>query len=497
MILPEDHPASPPKARDPLPAADPEAAPPPAYDEHQPLNPAAAASTSQTTRPTASVPIYVPAPALYPPGEFEPEPAGKRFFRAFAVALLVWVLFAVAVDSVVEATWRHYPRRRTEVDHGGDWQDRPGHPDHPRKPLPGPGRPADGRMLNCTEHAMDWTHERGHATTSFDLPLDSDALYVFARGSQVAGTIVVTQDEREHDPHKVHFDVAAVHSTPAFLEHISVCAMERRRGERGIGIFTPYNAPNNRHMPTLDFEITVRLPKLGDRDRLELNKFETRLPMFTHQLAELGERVHFQTLDLQSQYSSISSLSVNATKLAIRTSNAPIRGVYQASQSLLLSTTNGVIDAHVTLQAEDDIAPAEASLETSNAPILSHFTLASAGAEGEGGMFKIRTITTNERLSVDVDRAPLSSKLDLVAQTSNSPARVRLDTTFEGTFVASTSNAAAKVDWSRADPAGLNRDRRVTSYAYPGHVQGTVAWDYEHMGRVEVRTTNAPVVLNF
>lgn len=109
MIIPEDSAASPPKGHDQLPEA-PISAPPPAYNEHQPLDPALVASTSHTTpRPTASIPIYVPTSALFPPRHT--ESAGVRFFKAWAVAILVWALFAIAVDSLVEATWQHHPRR--------------------------------------------------------------------------------------------------------------------------------------------------------------------------------------------------------------------------------------------------------------------------------------------------------------------------------------------------------------------------------------------------
>jgi hypothetical protein len=111
MIIPEDTPESP-KAQTAAAAAA-AAAQHDSADaaaQSQPSPPAYSAATS-STQPLFSpppsghphiilnygtIPNYPPEPIMYA------EPAGKRFFKAFLVAVLVWMLFAALTGSIAE-----------------------------------------------------------------------------------------------------------------------------------------------------------------------------------------------------------------------------------------------------------------------------------------------------------------------------------------------------------------------------------------------------------
>lgn len=101
MILPEDTPGSPAKNQQPLAVAA-EGAPPPSYPGHEPI-PRPIASASQ--------PLYMPVPVGLPIRHT--EPAGRRFLRAFVIAVAVWALVGMVTSSIAEVA--RYVGRRDRV----------------------------------------------------------------------------------------------------------------------------------------------------------------------------------------------------------------------------------------------------------------------------------------------------------------------------------------------------------------------------------------------
>ena len=65
----------------------------------------------------------------------------------------------------------------------------------------------------------------------------SDVLYLFARGQQLTGNVMIIQDESLHRPDAVLVDVAAYYHTPDWLHVVQICSLERAKGEQGVGIF--------------------------------------------------------------------------------------------------------------------------------------------------------------------------------------------------------------------------------------------------------------------
>lgn len=483
MILPDDRPESPSKLDPPasaLAAAVPEQpAPPPAYPGHE-------ASTSRLLPgPSEAQPIvYAPVERIT-----RGEPAGKRFCKAFSIAVLVYLLLGALTSSIAGLGTSH-GWNRIEFEDLDTAQP----------------QARDGLVLNCIKgpHAWSWEDSPGGPvpkTRTFDLLRPSDVLYFFSRGMHLSGNVVIVQDERINDSLMVKVDVTPLHNTYRWLHAVSVCSLARNQHEMGLGIFAPTQWRSPR-APELEFEVVIRLPKIPD-EVLQIPRLETVMPFFTQHLGELNGTVLFRELSLKSVGAHIFSQSVDAVDAEIITTTGHIHGHYQASKSLTLSTTNQPINVTATLvyRDPDDTHGPVLKMRTSNAKIDSFVNLVSIAphfAYGHDGVFTVEANTTNARLSLDFLTAPVDSKLNFVGRTSNSNARVWLHPTFEGSFAVQTSNHAAVVDdRPTADPSGRNRKREVTMVSQKwAYARGMAMWKGEHLGHVELRTSNGRAELH-
>ena len=120
-----------------------------------------------------------------------------------------------------------------------------------------------------------------------------------------------------------------------------------------------------------------------------------------------------------------------------------------------------------------------------------------------GGAFDVKATTTNSHVNVVVSEAPVDSKLDLVAHSSNGPIWAKLHPTFDGSFSIHTSSfARPTLQWDRnvEDPAGRGRNRDVSIHRQGrGTVEGETHWEHgktEISGSVQLQTSNAGIHLN-
>ena len=102
-------------------------------------------------------------------------------------------------------------------------------------------------MLLCAKGPLVWDSMDGTHRVSLDMPRTADVLYLFSRGMSISGNVVVVQDEslstfeggEERDT--VVVDIVAKGATPLWFHVFAVCALERKPGETGIGIFVSGN----------------------------------------------------------------------------------------------------------------------------------------------------------------------------------------------------------------------------------------------------------------
>lgn len=97
------------------------------------------------------------------------------------------------------------------------------------------------------------------ATFSFDLPVDSDALYFLSRGSLASGSVKVGVGIEGGD--KVAVDVVVSYWSSSALERTTVCELQRTDGQHGIGIFVrdPISTPQ----PDIYEDRIFRRPETG------------------------------------------------------------------------------------------------------------------------------------------------------------------------------------------------------------------------------------------
>ncbi|KZT03914.1 uncharacterized protein LAESUDRAFT_728604 [Laetiporus sulphureus 93-53] len=489
MII-DDTPASPKKTQQRLSEASPqydvEHAPPPAYPGPQ----------SDWARAVASYGIHAGPRSLLLPLREETkkgEPAERRFIKAFLVAFSIWAVLAFLASITVDSAFRksRHPRWRSIPE---EEDDRLGWP-----------LASDGRIIRCVSGYPEWSqHGLPDPTTSFELPLSLDALYLFSRGTLSRGTVHFVQDSQWPPRDSARVEVSLLHSTTADLEVASVCLMEREEGQRGIALLTPMKwrtSPSARFR----FEVTVLMPATSTEYPLNVSAFETDLPMFSHYVDELPSELLFRTLSLRSKDARIHVQSVHAERAELRTTNGAIEGEFHTSDTLTLTTSNAHIRADVYLYHDDlNESSTKVNMHTSNAAIISSVNLISTSPSHPsiGGSFEVSSETSNGPLSLTFPFSASSSRLDAIARTSNAHISATVNPAYEGSFEVRTSNAKPAVfyDGRVEDPSGRGRRRYMTESQVGKTMVGEVSWGRPesgvHVGSVSLRTSNAPAVLS-
>ncbi|KIP08995.1 hypothetical protein PHLGIDRAFT_126598 [Phlebiopsis gigantea 11061_1 CR5-6] len=486
MILPEDRPESPSKlpqlaetvesVQDAPPAypgheagSSRIAAGPPPINERQPLN-------------QQEQPIYVPV--YVKPDADATRRAKRRFFKAFFIAFFIYIVFWALVKSIFDIAFG--PSLGNRYEHEDAVTAQP--------------RPPDGKILSCIKGADHWADHDGHLMTTFKLDRWSDKLYLFSRGMHLTGDVAITLDESVHQPDAVMVDVIARSHTSDWLHAVQVCSLERKKGEQGVGLFSPTRWRSQYRLPELEFGVVIRVPMLKSTEPFLISSLETDLPNFSHHIGDLGDQVLFRNLSLKSTNSHVSAQSVTVTNAQVITTNSRIVGDFRASESLELVTSNDLINVTATMtHINPDSSGPVLRMKTSNRQIISAVNLVSnlpTVRYRSGGSFNIEANTSNARLALDFPTAPVDSVVNVLARTSNMKATINMHPTWEGEFQVTTSNEMVAVYNSHpADPSGKGREKRVTAVGSWQKSEGVVLWDGTYMGSLRLHTSNAPVEL--
>ncbi|KAJ7661758.1 hypothetical protein B0H17DRAFT_1093877 [Mycena rosella] len=380
------------------------------------------------------------------------------------------------------------------------------------------------------DHCAEWSHVGESdavedfpysADTSFQLPVASDTLFLLSRsvgrGVFVAGRVNFLQSEDILDT--VQVDVTAHFWREEHLDGAKACLLSREKDQNGIGIFSKWDGGGHRDRhDKMRFEVTVTFPQTSDDSPLSINNLSTDLHVFTQVFGDMSN-IAFKSLAIKGSVGGIHAESLSTGNASIRTSVGPIRlqsliaesadisssvgpieGTFNSSNTLILHTSNGPINVDVNLSNNENKQAAKLRMHTSNGYIQGNINLASS--KKSDAAFDITARSSNARLKLDVLTAPIASNITLRATTSVGSAAVKLPTTYEGSFTASTSisSVAVTVDQEAEDPAGKGRARRMeTDDQRRGTVRGRVGWSDEGMkrGAVSVRTSLAPVTLEF
>ncbi|SJL17144.1 uncharacterized protein ARMOST_20688 [Armillaria ostoyae] len=338
--------------------------------------------------------------------------------------------------------------------------------------------PSDLIVDHCAEFQEGefWNGEQS-STVSFDLPLNSDKLFLLARGSYTSGWVYIGQSD------DVSLDTARVEVTVGYrddeLELAKVCKVSRAGSENGIGFFTPRHAHRNRI--SLRFDVRVLLPKAP----LTIQDFRTDLPLFSQQVGAL-ETVFFESITLHGAMKPIYVESVSTAVGKFKNANSPIEGNFNTSTSLDLSTANSAINVVVGLFNADGEESTSVSMETANAPISAGISLLSTAPSSTGGKFDVKAYTARGKIELGFVDASVDSALDLTAHTAMGPVDVTMHPTYEGEFRLATVMGRAEVTNhdEPEDPKGEDRKRTVSFERAGGSVvSGRVWWGEEGKGK--------------
>ncbi|KIJ66012.1 hypothetical protein HYDPIDRAFT_110137 [Hydnomerulius pinastri MD-312] len=463
-------------------------------------------SQSVTEPPPPPPPPYAPGPhpqahhpLLHPHVPIaHHESATRRFWEAFGVALLIWLVFAAITDSVAQIAISSSSSRR--------WDRLP--------PIPARLNPSDGAAHWCID-ASNWTTYEDYpgwmkgypmgATTSFSLPIGSNALYLFSRGSYQHGHLNITVEQPE-SPELLDSALVEVkvgyHSTEA-LAAAKVCKLSRGVNESGVGVFTPEQAGLLEENEELNFDVKFIVPASSTGSLVRVKKLESNLPNFSQEVGELGDLVHFEEISLESTNFPISAKSIATTVGSFVTTNAALAGSFQADRSLDLITTNACIQGSIrllSLEHSDRAQNTALNLSTINGAIETDIALGTLS--GLGGAFDVNARTFNAPLQMRYTSSPVKSTLHCAGSTTNAPARVALHKEFDGDFEIGSTIIGPVVELqSGGENTDKGRFRIVNHDTLAGRVLGSAHWvdiifqEEGEKGHVSLTTTNSPAQL--
>lgn len=439
----------------------------------------AGSSSSLPQIHTPSPPPYTPHTSYQPATEvvvviYRQSPA-QRFWKAFAIAVLIWFLIAAFTNSAADMAFNHASR----------------------PPWAGA---QDGTVHQCIS-GSDWTlsdrslsHFPHSAEAFLELPVDSDAIYLFTRGSQQSGHVDIVQSTKPTDTVGVQVRVG-YHAREA-LEHVNVCHLERKANENGIGILTPAFSyfPGNRQQ--LRFEVKITLPAGKNGDVLHVKAFETETSNYSQDVADVWDTISFDRISLRTSNAHVNVKSITTEDGLVYSSNGAIKGHFNSGSFLKLTTSNGPIQVSVSLLNQEDGKASGLKMTTSNSKIDADVDLITPS--GHGGIFDVETRTSNGHVTLEYTNMPVNAVLKSETQSSNAAMNVKLHSNFEGSFDVDTSNAAVMLKELHAeDPSGQGRRRAVTQRREKYRLRGSAYWDEnkEIEGRATVKTSNGRVEL--
>ncbi|KDR75472.1 hypothetical protein GALMADRAFT_483435 [Galerina marginata CBS 339.88] len=440
---------------------------------------------SQVSSLPQTAPTLVPGPY---PQQQQKSPKAQRSCSSlnFLRAIAPWLLFMPGLGSL-------YPAHPQSPSGGG--QNSPG------QQLSGQYEVPQGINIQHCIETQEWSPGGDNqapysSQTKFDLPLSSASLFLIARGPQSGGAVDITTSS-EQAQGSVSFSVVVSYSRQDFRDSSKVCRVVRGNGENGVGIFTPENLNNNGN-GQLNFHTTITLPEVpAGSGPLPVQKLETDVPNTSHSVGDLRQKVSFDAIALFGSNQGINVQSLSAITGIFRTSNGAITGDFDASSALSLLTSNSPIKVNVGLKNDNNGTQSKLVVRTSNSPLQAAINLSSTSG---GGSFGVTTTTSNGQLQVSFPAAPVDSKLQLVASTTNSPAHVSLPPAYEGSFSLSSSpfSAPSLNQLNPPDPSGRGRQRTVQHYQVGGgQLNGNVSWGGDRgQGTVSVRTTLSPSTLD-
>nr|GAT42655.1 predicted protein [Mycena chlorophos] len=202
---------------------------------------------------------------------------------------------------------------------------------------------------------------------------------------------------------------------------------------RGYSVYMPQNLAFHDY---LAFDVRVLFPQSPLTVLPMPTDFVTYLPMFMQAFSPLGQSVRLSSVNIAGAGVEIQCDDLQADKIAIRSSYAPIMGNFNVTQSLTLDNIEGYVLANVTLvnDPSTDLATYLVG-DTGNNYLNANVTMVSTTAT-KTPYFNANLQTFNGSLDVNLVHAPTTPPASVMLTTSNSqgPTSISLDSKFAGGY---------------------------------------------------------------
>ncbi|KAJ3748539.1 hypothetical protein DFH05DRAFT_571467 [Lentinula detonsa] len=475
------------------------------------------------------------------------ESPGKRFCKAFAVAILIYVLVAIFFGTIK----MNGQQSRT------GW-----HNDF--------AIPNGIAVISCTRgsemqnsstgwdslQSIDFSHELlaksssslpssngfgyGTVQTSLSLPLSSETLFLLSRGQSFSGNLrIKSSSTLEEGTARVDVRVSYAEFAKrdfSLLRRTTVCLVHKKQGKRkqvGVGLFTSRDWPSSPYPRSqLQYDVTLVLPESRGPSILRINAFETDLPNFHHFFTQsLDEFVTFGELILKAGNGIVNAASITAENATIHTSNreinirsltsntvslytinSEIRGHFIISQSIDIKAVNAKVKADIELYPEYPNGGGSIILQTTQKALeaiinihnpsyfFNFFNFSSSSIPSKpSSTYFISASNKNGIVDVSVPLLPPDSALNLTASSTNGRVTTTLPATYEGSYSLLTTNIVGEVHIEHTeDPEGLERKRLWDSNKGNGKdIRGSVYWDRSNRnkGSVVLKSANGQAKL--
>ncbi|KAF7300093.1 hypothetical protein MKEN_01332500 [Mycena kentingensis (nom. inval.)] len=430
--------------------------------------------------------------ALPEDGAAAPQPQSGSRIRSFHRRVAYFSLVALVAISLV--LWQHPP----SISKGEDelFVDAP------------PSKAHDGRLEpyqtpDSAVYCAEWVpgEAEGDVSVSFELDSSAQLAFVMARGP-LSGDVDIFEDESASSDAPFSVSISGHFPTEEKLAETKACFIGAA-SENGVLLWAPPRHPHGNPAHEVRLKISVAVPRRGGSGGPGYNDFSTDLPLFEHKVGQFFHFITgttFEAMRLKSANAAIEFEELVGGALYVETSNAKVRGFF-AGHDLDVRTSNADIVSTAFMFGEAEGTESLVHIRTSNAPIQAQLSLISDYANND---LRATVATTNAALKMEsrLDMAP-NSAFHLSAHTSNAPAELFIDPSFEGTYDLRTSLASNEI--LQEENEDKRRERVVTKESRGKRASGEIYWknleDGERdgarrLGSLDVRTSLKPVVLH-
>ncbi|KAH7102152.1 hypothetical protein BKA62DRAFT_700357 [Auriculariales sp. MPI-PUGE-AT-0066] len=420
----------------------------------------------------------------------------RRFFRAFTIGLVIWVLFVILGKLLTDVT--------INISNGS------------------PNYPSEGTTLQCHKGSNSTAQWRStlaplpsgnsafpkyRSELNMTIPLDRPGYFMLTAGQLTYGQIIIEQIEppKKKDPesNEIEVSIEARYYEKEAFHKLNICELQGDGESRGLGVYTPsYYLGNPPAQNQIELRILYRVPSRYIED-VSIPSFHINAPHF-HIIGLELPSVHFGTFIGETASATIAFQRLRASDLALKTTNGIIYAdILEATDHVEIATTNAEVEIKdLRLEGGSIWKAPTAAISSTNNRVSVGATLGPTKSTGKSSnAFGLNVNTSNGPAILAIKRAPVPALLNIEVTTSNANAQVAMYPSFEGSMHLRGRRTSVDVEGFLYDWTGKGRSqyagrRDPNAPIDDGEWVGQLGWqNYEaeiprNYGSLEIRTVN-------